>query len=164
MNKPTLLILRSRSFTWEIENVGIISNLLFKIWFFTLVEWLHLVVEWFLILYRKYRYFSFGKPVYFNGYFGQFTAITGYRFTGIAGTFLRCRHMSTAWLFKNSYQTHTCRINTLYGIVSVPLWVIDSQLILSILWYIFFIINLTFVSIRHAAWKDLCATVHVMLI
>jgi hypothetical protein len=41
-------------------------------------------VERFLIFYRKYRYFSFGKPVYFNGYFGQFTGITGLPVTGIA--------------------------------------------------------------------------------
>jgi hypothetical protein len=36
------------------------------------------------IFYQKYRYISFGKPVYFNGYFAQFTGITGYRFTGNA--------------------------------------------------------------------------------
>jgi hypothetical protein len=41
-------------------------------------------VERFLIFYRKYRYFSFGKPVYFDGYFGQFTGITGLPGTGIA--------------------------------------------------------------------------------
>jgi hypothetical protein len=73
----TLRILKSWRFTLEIGNFGIISNLLFKIWFVTLVEW-------FLIFYRKYWYFSFGKPVYFNGYFDQYTVITGYRFTGIA--------------------------------------------------------------------------------
>jgi hypothetical protein len=82
----TLLILKSRRFTLKIENFGIISNILFKIWFNTLVEWLRLVVEWFLIFYHKYRYryFSFGKPVYFNDYFGQFTGNIGYWFTGIA--------------------------------------------------------------------------------